>query len=61
MLLLAASQQSDLHLGVAGLIAGVVLGGLGHITRLRWLIVLGILLIGLDTVLFAFVVRPGAG
>ncbi len=61
MFLLAASQQSNLHLSFAVLVAGVVVGVIGHITRLRWLIVLGILAIGLDSVLFAFVLRPGAG
>jgi hypothetical protein len=61
MILLAASQQSELHLSFAVLVAGVVVGVFGHITQLRWLIVLGILTIGLDSVLFALVLRPGAG
>ena len=59
--LIAASQQSQLHLTFAVLILGVVIGCFGHITRLRWLILLGILIIGVDSALFSFVLRPGAG
>ena len=58
--LIAASQQSELHVSFAVLVVGVVIGVFGHITRLRWLIVLGILVIGIDSTLFAFVLRPGA-
>lgn len=58
MLLLAASQQSDLRLTLAALVVGVVIGVFGHITQLRWLIVLGILIIGIASVLFSFVLRP---
>jgi hypothetical protein len=60
MPLIVASQQSELHISFAVLVAGVVIGVFGHITRLRWLIVLGILVIGVDSVLFSFVLRPGA-
>jgi hypothetical protein len=61
MPLIAASQQSELHLTFAALVAGVVIGCAGHLTRLRWLIVLGILIVGIDSALFSFVLRPGAG
>jgi hypothetical protein len=57
--LIAASQQSELHITFAVLVTGVVIGCFGHITRLRWLIVLGILIVGLDRALFSFVLRPG--
>jgi uncharacterized membrane protein YjjB (DUF3815 family) len=56
-----ASQQSELHITFAVLVAGVVIGVFGHIISSRWLIVLGILIIGIDSALFAFVLRPGAG
>ncbi len=61
MNLIAASQQSELHITFAVLVAGVVIGCFGHITRLRWLIILGILIVGVDSALFSFVLRPGAG
>jgi hypothetical protein len=61
MALLAASQQSQLHATFAVLVVGVLLGVAGHITRQRWLIVVGILIIGVDSALFSFVLRPGAG
>ncbi len=60
MALIAASQQSELHLTFAVLVAGVLIGVFGHITRLRWQIVIGILIVGLDSALFSFVLRPGA-
>ncbi len=58
MLLLAASQQSELRLLFGGLVAGVVIGVFGHITKLRWMILLGIVLIGTASVVFSFVLRP---
>ena len=61
MALLATSQQSELHVTFAVLVIGVVIGVTGHITRLRWVIVLGILIVGVDSALFSFVLRPGAG
>jgi hypothetical protein len=61
MALIAASQQAQLHLTFGVLVAGVVIGVFGHITKLRWLIVLGILIIGIDSALFSFVLRPGSG
>ena len=61
MLLLVASAQSDLHVTFAVMVAGVVIGVFGHITKLRWLILLGILLVGVASVVFSFGLRPGAG
>ena len=61
MFLFAASQQSELHATFVVLVVGVLIGVTGHITRQRWLIVLGILIIGVDSALFSFVLRPGAG
>jgi uncharacterized membrane protein YjjB (DUF3815 family) len=61
MNLIAASQQSQLHITFAVLVAGVVIGCFGHITRLRWLIVLGIFMIGADSLVFWLWLRPGAG
>jgi len=61
MRLIIASQQSELHITFAVLVAGVVLGCFGHITHLRWLILLGILIVGADSALFSFVLRPGSG
>jgi hypothetical protein len=54
MLLLLATQRSDADLALVGVIAGFVIGTLGHITRIRWLILLGILLIAVSSVLFSF-------
>jgi hypothetical protein len=61
MTLLAVSQQSELHITLAVLVLGLVIGVIGHITRVNWLVLLGILMIGLDVVLFSFVFQPGAG
>ncbi len=60
MPLLVASAQSDLHVTFAVMVAGVVIGVFGHITKLRWLILLGILLVGVASVVFSFGLRPGA-
>jgi hypothetical protein len=61
MALLAASQQSQLHITLAVLVLGLVIGVIGHINHVNWLVLLGILMIGLDVVLFSFVFQPGAG
>ena len=58
MPLLIASQRFDVHLTLALLVAGLVIGVFGHITRIRWLIVLGIGIIGILSALFSFVLRP---
>jgi hypothetical protein len=60
MTLLAVSQQSQLHITLAVLVLGLVIGVVGQINRVNWLVLLGILMIGLDVVLFSFVFQPGA-
>jgi purine-cytosine permease-like protein len=59
MLLLGTSQQADLHATLAALVFGLVLGVFGHIIRARWLILVGILIIGLVSAYFSFVLQPG--
>jgi hypothetical protein len=57
MLVLAAAAS---HLGVfVGLLAfGLLVGVFGHIVRSRWLIITGILVIGLVSAYFSFVLQP---
>jgi hypothetical protein len=57
MLLLAASGS---HLGVftALLVFGLILGVIGHIIKSRMLIITGILVIGLVSAYFSFVLQP---
>jgi hypothetical protein len=61
MALLAASASSQLHLTLAVLVLGLIIGIAGHLTRSPWLVLLGILIIGTDLALFSFVLRPGSG
>ena len=58
MLLLIATQQSQLHAFVAAMVVGLVIGVFGHVIRSRTLIVTGILIIGLTAGYFAWVVQP---
>jgi hypothetical protein len=58
VVLLIASQQSQLHAFVAALIFGLVVGVFGHVIRSRTLIVTGILIIALVSGYFAWVVQP---
>lgn len=58
MLLLIASQQSQLHAFVAALVFGLLVGVFGHVIRSRTLIVTGILIIGLVSAYFAWFVQP---
>ena len=58
MLLLIASQQSQLHAFVAAMVFGLVVGVFGHVIRSRTLIVTGILIIGAVAGYFAWVVQP---
>jgi hypothetical protein len=55
VLLLLASQQSQLHALEAVIVLGLVVGVFGHIIDSRPLILTGILLIALVSVYFAFV------
>jgi hypothetical protein len=60
MLLLAAGGS---HLGVftALLAFGLILGVIGHIVKSRMLIITGILVIGLVSAYFSFVLQPSGG
>lgn len=59
MILVLASQQSQVHAFVAVLVFGLVVGVLGHIARSRTLVLTGILVIGLASAYFSFVLQPG--
>jgi F0F1-type ATP synthase assembly protein I len=55
VLFLLASQQTQLHFLEAVIVCGLVVGVFGHIIDSRPLILIGIVLIGLVSVYFAFV------
>ncbi len=59
MVLLIASQESRLTAFIAVLVFGLVIGVFGHIIRSRTLILTGILIIGLVSAYFSFVLQPG--
>ncbi len=59
MVLLIASQQSRLTAFIAVLVFGLLVGVFGHIIRSRALILTGILIIGLVSAYFSFVLQPG--
>lgn len=61
MVLLLASQQSQLHAFVAVLVFGLVVAIVGHIGSSRTLILTGLLVIGLASAYFSFVLQPGGG
>jgi hypothetical protein len=56
--LLVASQQSQLNATLAVLVLGLAIGVAGHIIHSRTLIITGILIIGVISALFAFVLQP---
>ncbi len=58
MLLLLASQQSQLSLVVVILAVGLGIGVFGHIISSRALIITGILIIGVVSAYFSFVLQP---
>jgi hypothetical protein len=58
VILLFASQRSEVNLTLLALVLGLVIGIAGHIGRSRWLILLGITIIAVVSVLFSFVLRP---
>ena len=58
MVLLFASQRSDVHFTLLALVLGLAIGILGHLSRTRWLIVVGIAIIAAVSVLFSFVLQP---
>jgi F0F1-type ATP synthase assembly protein I len=61
VILVLASQQSQLHAFVAVIVFGLVVGVFGHIAHSRTLILTGILVIGLASAYFSFVLQPGGG
>jgi hypothetical protein len=58
VVLLIASQQSQLDAFIVVLVFGLLVGVFGHIIKSRALILTGILLIGLVSALFSFVLQP---
>jgi hypothetical protein len=56
--LVLAVQSSHLGVVVAALAFGLVVGVFGHIIRSRTLILTGILVIGLTSAYFSFVLQP---
>jgi hypothetical protein len=61
VILVLASQQSQLDAFVGVIVFGLVVAVLGHISRSRTLILTGILVIGLASAYFSFVLQPGGG
>ncbi len=59
MILILASQQSQLTAFVVVLIFGLIVGVYGHLIQSRPLILTGILIIGLVSAYFSFVLQPG--
>jgi hypothetical protein len=60
-MLALASQQSQLVLFSAALVFGLAVGVFGHIIKSRTLVITGILVIGLVSAYFSFVLQPGGG
>jgi hypothetical protein len=59
VLVFLASQQSQLTLFIVIIAFGLVVGVFGHIISSRVMILTGILVIGLGTAYFSFVLQPG--
>jgi hypothetical protein len=57
--LFPAVASSHLGLFSAMLALGLIIGVFGHIISSRWLVILGILIIGLVSAYFSFVLQPG--
>jgi hypothetical protein len=60
-MLALASQQSQLVLFSIALVFGLAVGILGHLSKSRTLVITGILVIGLVSAYFSFVLQPGGG
>jgi len=58
--LVLASQQSQLGIFVVVLVLGLLVGIYGHLIKSRALILTGILVIGLVSAYFSFVLQPGS-
>jgi hypothetical protein len=56
--LILAIASTHLGLFTAFLVIGLVIGVFGHIYHSTWLIILGILIIGLVSAYFSFVLQP---
>jgi hypothetical protein len=59
VLVFLATQQTQVTLFVVILAVGAVVGVFGHIISSRLMILTGILIIGLSTAYFSFVLKPG--
>jgi hypothetical protein len=59
VIVLLASQQSQLTAFLVVLVFGLLIGVYGHLIHSRTLIVSGILVIGLVSAYFSFVLQPG--
>lgn len=60
MPLILATLESDTHATVLALGFGFVVGVIGHLTRSRALILIGILIIAIVSAYFTFALRPGS-
>ncbi len=58
MLLPLASSSAHLGLFGGGMVLGLVIGLIGHLSKSRMLVVTGILIIGALSVYFSFVLQP---
>jgi hypothetical protein len=58
LLLVLAASSSHLGLFTAALAVGLVIGVFGHIIHSRTLIITGILVIGIVSAYFSFVLQP---
>jgi len=61
LILVLGTQQSQLGVFVVALVLGLLVGIYGHLIKSRALIVTGILVIGLVSAYFSFVLQPGGG
>ena len=59
-MLAVAVQSSQVNVILVALALGFLIGVLGHVIRSRTLIITGILMIGLVSAYFAFVLQPGS-
>ncbi len=57
-MLLLAAQSSHIGVFTVALVIGLAVGVFGHIIRSRTLIITGILVIGLVSAYFSFVLQP---
>jgi hypothetical protein len=60
-MLALASQQSQLVLFSIALVFGLAVAILGHLSKSRTLVITGLLIIGLVSAYFSFVLQPSGG